>query len=210
MTASFQLVLDTTAPSVSWGAAGGTTAGELLQIAYSADEPIDSADLTLADGRVLAFTIGAAVLSVNLPADTPAGPADVRVRDDVGNERVYAALIVLQGAIVPTPPAPTPVARTLAPPPRIRRARLIVHVSRARVRSSCTVRARSHNASRARVDRGSSIAARARRAGGARTATTFRLQSVASSRRRLQGELAMAVRRRDGPDQELLVLLLVD
>jgi hypothetical protein len=209
VTTSFQLVLDTTAPSVSWGAAGGTTAGELLQIAYSADEPIDSADLTLADGRVLMFTIGAAVLSVNLPADTPAGPADVRVRDDVGNERVYAALIVLQGAIVPVP-VPTPVARTLAPPPRTRRARLIVHVSRARVRSSCMVRARAHNTSRARVDRRSSIAARARRAGGARTATTFRLQSVASSRRRLQGELAMAVRRRDGPDQELLVLLLVD
>lgn len=210
MPAFTQLVLDTTAPSVSWGAVGGTTAGELLQLAYSADEPIAFADLTLADGRVLVFTIGAAVLSVNLPADTPAGPADVRVVDDVGNERVYVALIVLQGAIVPVP-TPTPLPRTLAPPLRIRRPRLIRHISRVQVRSSCTVRARTRNASRTRVDRRSSIAGRARRAGGARAATTSGLQSVVSSnRQQLRAELELAVRRRDGPDQELLLLWLVD
>jgi hypothetical protein len=145
VTASFTLVLDTTAPSVAWGAVGGAVAGELLQLAYVTDEPIDSADLTLADGRVLALTIGAA-LSVLLPADTPQGAATVRVRDDVGNERVYPALVMLQGAIVVTPPVPS---RGAPPRRRVeRRARRIVQTTRMRARTACMVRARTTSYSR--------------------------------------------------------------
>lgn len=212
MAASFALVLDTTAPSVAWGAVGGAVAGELLQLAYVTDEPIDSADLTLADGRVLALTIGAA-LSVLLPADTPQGAATVRVRDDVGNERVYPALVMLQGAIVVTPPAPS---RGAPPRRRVeRRARRIVQTTRMRARTACMVRARTTSYSRLAASSARWVLARTPRGadpqGGVMhvsSGSTFRLQSAVSAggRQKFDAGVEHAVRRRDGPDVELLLL----
>jgi hypothetical protein len=211
--ASFALVLDTTAPTVSWGAVGGATAGELLRLAYSADEPIAGAELILADGRVFALTVAAGELRVMLPADTPQGTASVRVRDDVGNERTYPALVALQGAIVVPPPAPTPVPRTGGPPRRAarQRSRVIRHTSRVVARSACAVRARARHRT--------TVVAVARTAADCSVqcltritpTTTSRLQSVLSPGRRhalIGAGVELAVRRRDGPDQELLLLLL--
>lgn len=213
MPASFALVLDTTAPSVAWGAVGGAVAGELLQLAYVTNEPIDSADLTLADGRVLALTIGAA-LSVLLPADTPQGAATVRVRDDVGNERVYPALVMLQGTIVMPPPAPS----RGAPPRRRRlerRARTIVQTTRMRARTACSVHARTTSHSRLAASSARWVLARTPRGADPRrgvirvsSAPTSRLQSAVSAggRQKFDAGVEHAVRRRDGPDVELLLL----
>lgn len=113
MSASFVLTLDTTAPDVVFGGAGGTTAGELLQLEYVSSEPLEHAELRLRDGRTLAMSVGDGVLEVLLPADTPEGPVTLAAFDDVGNEAVYPALLVLAGVpYVPPEPSPGP------PPPR--------------------------------------------------------------------------------------------
>jgi hypothetical protein len=206
--ASFELVLDSTAPAVAWGAVAGAVAGELLQLAYVADEPIDSADLTLADGRVLVLAVGAA-LTVMLPADTPQGAATVRVRDDVGNERVYPALVLLQGAIVVPPQPPS-----LGAPPRRRarrRARVIVQTTRLRTRTACTVHARVMSHSRFAHATHARVLAREPMSSSPSISsqTTFRLQSVLSpGGTRARAGVEHAIRRRDGPDHELLLLLL--
>src|SRR4051794_27230621 len=63
---------------LTWGAVGGTTAGELLQVAYSVTHPaVTGATLVLADGRRLAMTVYPDRLELLLPEDTPDGPATV-------------------------------------------------------------------------------------------------------------------------------------
>ena len=93
----FELVIDTHAPVVTWGAESGTTAGELLSLGYTSDEPIFRAELWLEDGRHLAMSVGAGALEVLLPADTPYGLATVHFWDDVDNEGTHQVL--LSGAI---------------------------------------------------------------------------------------------------------------
>lgn len=109
MTGAFVLTLDTTAPVVTWGAVDGTTAGELLTVLYTIDEPgITSARLELRDGRRLDMDVAADRLTVLLPADLPDGPATLRafVADEVLNTAQRTVLLHLTGTIVT--PAPEP------------------------------------------------------------------------------------------------------
>lgn len=96
--ADFLLTLDTSAPLVDWQHATGTMAGEVLRIPYLSNETLASAVLTLPDARQLPMTVGALMVSVLLPADTPDGPADVLVVDDVGNQRTYAGIVTIANA----------------------------------------------------------------------------------------------------------------
>lgn len=124
MTSWFRLTLDTHAPQITWGAAAGTTAGELLRLPYTLDEPgIVSATLRLPDGRSLALTDTGTELQVLLPADTAAGnaTASVLVRDEVLNAATRTHVVTLQGVIVIPPPAPDQVPRPAGGLPRRRR-----------------------------------------------------------------------------------------
>lgn len=131
MTASVALVLDTTAPTVAWGGITGATAGELLRVGFTLDEPgVTSATLTLADARVLALAVGPP-LELLLPPDTPAGLATLRayVEDDVGNTGTYTRTILLQGTVVVPDPGtpvstyPTRSSRRRRPQPTTKRIR---------------------------------------------------------------------------------------
>jgi hypothetical protein len=109
VSSTFLLKLDTTAPRVTFGAAGGTTAGELLQVSYTIDEPgITSASIRLADGRTLTLEVLSDRLQVLLPVDTPDGNATVTVHtlDDVGNARTQTQVVLLHGSIVVPPDQP--------------------------------------------------------------------------------------------------------
>lgn len=124
MSSSFVLRLDTTAPAVAFGEPTGTTAGELLRIPYVADEPLERARLRLPDGRYVAMGVAGDVLEVLLPPDTNEGWAGIEVRDEVWNERLYAAVVRLQGIPLAPPPdrvggLPRPARRRVrAPEPR--------------------------------------------------------------------------------------------
>lgn len=107
MPANFKLVLDTAAPRVEWGYQQRVTAGEVLRVAYTTDEPIAAAWLELPDGRKLAMTVERYELSVLLPPDAAVGVAAVIVSDDVGNETRYPAVVLVAGVVV-TPPLDSP------------------------------------------------------------------------------------------------------
>ena len=86
---AFRLVLDTRAPRVAWGAVAGTSAGELLRVAYTVDEPeLTAATLRLPDGRELVASVLADRIELYLPPDTPSGAATLvaHVVDDLGNQ----------------------------------------------------------------------------------------------------------------------------
>jgi hypothetical protein len=106
MGATFDLTLDTRAPVVTWGAVGGATAGELLEVLYTTDEPLAFAKLWLPDGRKLDMTIEADRLSVLLPADTPNGVSWIHASDDVLNEAPRQAVNIAGVIIVPPPEPP--------------------------------------------------------------------------------------------------------
>jgi hypothetical protein len=119
VTGAFQLRLDTTAPRVTFGAAGGTTAGELLSITYTIDEPaITDASIRFADNRTLALEVLSDRLQVLLPPDTPDGNATVTVhtRDDVGNVRTQTQVVLLHGTIVVPPDEPPSIIPAPSPP----------------------------------------------------------------------------------------------
>lgn len=201
------ILLDTTAPTVTWGAQTGTTAGELLQLAYTSDEPIAAAQLTTFDGTVLALTVGDAILSVLLPANTAAGAASVLVADAAGNERNYPALVVLQGVVVPVPRRPGG-----GPPrrrPARRRSRTIINEVTIVARSSTIVTARVQSIpSELAIHRASVITATQTIATTSTARSSSRLRSaVAPTRVQLQASEEHAVQRRDGPDFEELLLL---
>jgi hypothetical protein len=91
---------------VTFGEATGTTAGELLRLPYTSTEPLAAAQLILPDGRHLELTVGDGVLSVLLPPDTPYGWAAVHVVSELGSERTYPAVVLLQGFPVVVPEQP--------------------------------------------------------------------------------------------------------
>jgi hypothetical protein len=139
------ITLDTHAPEVTWGTPVGTTAGELLQVAYTLDEPeLLDATLTLIDGRVLVLSVYADRLELVLPADASDGPATVRarVRDDVANEAIRELVVVITGVpYVPpqTPPTPARPGWPVPRRPREQREHVVQVRSRVRARSSARV-----------------------------------------------------------------------
>lgn len=212
MASGFQVVLDTTAPQLTWGAVAGTTAGELLTIGYSIDEPaLTAATLRLADGREQPMTVAADRLTALLAPDTPSGWAQVIavVRDDVDNERTAVLPVLLAGV------APPPVQRppSQGPPAALRRPR------RHRVRDHATLRLTS----RTRVQReleASTATARIRvgvavRATGAAAPNTLHLHTTTRTiATTATGGTRAGLRpgpghvgRRDGPSIEEALLL---
>lgn len=92
MTALVAVTLDTAAPAVVLGTPAHAVAGQVISIPYTADEPIDSAELLLPDAREVTLTVTPTVLLGLVPADCPRGDALVRVRDDVANEASYPGI----------------------------------------------------------------------------------------------------------------------
>lgn len=130
MPATVVITLDTRAPQITWGAAGQVSAGELLRVGYTLDEPaIIAARLELVDGRVLAVDVLVDHLEALLPYDTPDGWAQlvVELEDDVGNAAEATLQVRIGGAIVEPsrPPGPGPARRrpehrTITSPLRVR------------------------------------------------------------------------------------------
>jgi hypothetical protein len=211
--ASFDLTLDTRAPVVTWGAVGGATAGEMLTVLYSSDEPLGVARLWLPDGRRLDMTIEPDRLTLLLPADAPDGVSWIHAYDDVMNEAPRQA-VNISGVIVVPPPEP-PV--TPGPPqrgqpslhpvqtPQTRRSR-----SRGVARSrSSTTRAPRRVRSRSAI-RDSHIAIRTLHAARSRAEieTAARTTRSRDLRARATGASSAITRRREGPGEEDVLALL--
>jgi hypothetical protein len=97
-------------PWLTWGPVAGTTAGEVLQVAYSVSRPgVDTARLVLADGRELVMTVSADRLEVLLPPDAADGWAKViaELVDEWGHTGT-AELDVLIVGLPSGPPVPRP------------------------------------------------------------------------------------------------------
>jgi hypothetical protein len=208
------ITLDTHAPEVTWGTPVGTTAGELLQVAYTLDEPeLLDATLTLIDGRVLVLSVYADRLELVLPADASDGPATVRarVRDDVGNEAIRELVIVITGVpYVPPQTPPTP-ARPGWPQPRRRREQRehVVQV-RSRVRARSSARVGATRRSRERLV----VVGHARLAGPRRATAVVIVRSRALLEQErvavsaLRASSRATIHRRGGDDDALLLDLL--
>lgn len=170
MSAYAVIVLDTTAPVVTWGPPSDAVASEELTIPYAVNEPgVEAADVELRDGRVVALAVGADALSGLLPADAPEGWATVRayVVDDVGNRATRTLPIYVSGVIPvepvgvsgqPHPPVYAPELHRSAPSHAATRSTYAVGVmvtstGRARVRTSYVTPTRRvvATASRARL-----------------------------------------------------------
>jgi hypothetical protein len=104
VSSSLVLTLDTAGPVVQWGTATGRAAGERLALPYTSNESIARAVLHLAGGRDLELTVGPSTLSVDLPRDIQDGSADVSVFDDLGNRTRSVAVVILTGGVVTPPP----------------------------------------------------------------------------------------------------------
>jgi hypothetical protein len=210
----FQLTLDTRAPLVEWGAVAGTTAGELLRVAYVADEPgVDSAVLSLPDGRALEMAVLADRLEVALPPDTPAGTATVTALaiDDVDNAALYTLDIAVTGALV-APEAP-PRTFPAAPAPLRPRPRKFI-TSRSRLRGSCPAQvqraAATVRTTTAGTGSSASTTARATASSSLAASSSARTLAVVTARdsTAAAAELSnVSVRRRDGPGLEEALLL---
>jgi hypothetical protein len=205
---------DREAPNVTFGASSGTTAGEFFQIEYTSDEPLASAQLILADGRVLELTVATGVLSVLLPPDTPEGWASIRVADAAGNARTYPAVVQLHGAVVPPVPVRPPSHRSLPPRRAVRPRRLVTARSSIAVASSSRLRAREHVTgvaalrSGTRVRRGPAPIRRTRVLGRLRVAGDTHLHVHQATSSIVVTDTTVSVHRRDGPRLEEALLLL--
>lgn len=212
MTASFTLTLDTHAPSVEFGEPTGATAGELLHLPYTADEPLDAAELRLLDGRHLELTIGDDELTILLPPDTPAGAAAVWVSDDVGNARTYSAAIALQGVPAPTPdPSSPPVPGFPArrERPRTRSTRRVRSTSRLQVQGTSSVRARGRYLAIGVATSRGRVAAATSGVRPTRVRSRGRVRFLSTSTDTYRLASSASVRRGDGPSAEAAVLDLI-
>lgn len=216
MSAWLELVLDTHAPRLTWGAVGGTVAGELLQVAYTVDEPgVSSATLQLADGRRLNMTVQPDRLELYLPPDLPNGPATLvaQLVDDVGNATTAQLVVELTGGTGYVPSgvlgrgaAPMP---TSGPRPRRPGGKKVTARTAARAASTAHVATRHGVRTRAALRTGARTAANL-----ATTATPSSALSAYRVRSASQGARAsasvrsggVAVTRRDGPELEALLL----
>lgn len=210
------LTLDTRAPRVTWGPAGGTTAGELLEVLYDVDElGVVDAQLRLADGRQLAMLVEPGRMSVLLPADTPAGWATVSAQlvDDVGNQDTAATSVLLRGAVVPPVPRPAPgwpaPAPQLAPTRTVTTSGRLLVVGRTAVdRSPAATTSMLLVRSNTRRRVAPTLAPRWRLVSEA-TVELVSSSTVAAAdgrRRALSMSSATRIRRREGTEEEALLL----
>jgi hypothetical protein len=203
MPQQFNLTLDTQAPAVAWGSEAGTTAGELLQLGYTSDEPIFRAELWLSDGRHLEITVNPATLEVLLPPDTPDGMATVHFWDDVDNEGTHGVL--LSGTIAE---AQASGFQRTTPRPRPGRKR-IVGATVVRVGTEWSVSTRRDGRSLVAATGGIEIRAGvACRSDVAPVGHGHVTARVAGDSTRRLGEESFSTRRRDDPAFVELLLLL--
>lgn len=208
------LELDTHAPVVTWGAVGGATAGELLQVGYTLNEPaLVSATIQLADGRSLALTDTGLTLEALLPPDTPNGNATIRavVRDEVLNQATRALVVHLTGVIVTPEPTTAPESPGWpVPTPRARRRP--AHVVRSRASARARTRLETVSASGRYLATGVASSAQAISTSASTSSRAIAAAggvhlvhhvAAASSRAVSRG----TVRRRDGGDLEAMVAL---
>lgn len=211
MGATFDLTLDTSAPVVTWGAVGGATAGELLDVRYETDEPLALAQLWLPDGRRLDMEVQADRLTVLLPADAPDGVSWIHAYDDVLNPTPRQAVNIAGVIVVPPdePPALGPGPRARGSHPERVETRVVRSRSRAvatsRTRTSSTTRTRSRVIadSRSMIHRSRTMKSRGVLRSTARTSTAITYGGGMVQRPR-----QTIVRRQDGPDEtDALVVL---
>lgn len=203
MPQQFNLTLDTQAPAVAWGSEAGTTAGELLQLGYTSDEPIFRAELWLSDGRHLEITVNPATLEVLLPPDTPDGMATVHFWDDVDNEGTHGVL--LSGTIAE---AQASGFQRTTPRPRPGRKRIVgATVVRVSTEWRVSTRRDAHSlvAAAGGIEIHAGLACRSDVVGDGQSRVTARV--AGDSTRRLGGE-SFSTRRRDDPAFVELLLLL--
>lgn len=215
MAGHFRLTLDTHAPVITWGAVGGNNAGELLQVAYTVNEPaVDSAVLELQDGRVLAMSVLPDRLEVLVPYDAPPqGTITAVAVDDLDNLASYALVVSLVGGVgaPPTPiadrgnaPMPTGPSRRTSE----RQERRID--SRSRARTSSTTRVAARRRDHTTVAGRSVDAVRSRSADRSLALATSRVRAIAGHGHRhppgTTGSRIEVIRRRDGQEIEALLL----
>lgn len=213
MTASFDLALDTRAPVVTWGAVGGATAGELLEVLYTTDETLAFAKLWLPDGRKLDMTIEADRLSVLLPADTPNGVSWIHVSDDVLNEAPRQAVNIAGTIVVPPPEPPSlpgvpqrgqPILHPVqTPQTRRSRSRGVARSRASTSRSPRRARTGAVASSRSMIHRSRTMKSRASEVRSVARTSSMQIcivRAVASS--------SATTQRRDGPGEEEVMLLL--
>lgn len=211
----FEVRLDTHGPAVGFGAIAGATGGELLQLAYTSDEPIASATLVHGSRR-LALTVHADRLEAQLPVSWPDGLAAIEVLDDVDNATTYADVVDIDsvatgagGAIGGGSSGFGTGGGGFAEPYRP-----VVHVavgrSRGVARSSSRVDTRQGRRIRASVAARTAVLPVALRARA--SASTVSRSTVRTGRTHATATTgvtrATVVRRRDGPELEALLLAL--
>jgi hypothetical protein len=193
---------------LTWGAVTGTTAGELLRVAYTLSAPATvEATLTLADGRTLPMS--GEPLEALLPADTPAGNATVTALVDGAT---YTLTVALTGTVmVPEPRPPSRRAPSLPPPRR--------EPHRVTRRVVVPIAVRTTSRTRVRVRGASSGADVALHRGtveiSLRTFTSWSSRSSSSTRSTVASRSAIPVpdatlrsSRRDGQSVEAIIALL--
>lgn len=210
---TFHIELDTTPPVVTWGPVDGTEQGDTFTVQYALDEPdLLSAELELADHRVLPMQVFPDTLMVSLPMDAPDGPATVRafVQDDVGNAATRTLVVIISGTPI-TPPTPTFGAGGL---PHVERHRLVTSSrTSARTRSSASsegrLRGETHGRTRDRWVR-QEDAIRVITRGRARASTGLRTRPVQMRDKVLVSAHFDLSKRSEGPDAEAQLLLVLD
>lgn len=218
MTSSFVLTLDTTAPQVTWGAVGGAEAGQLLQVAYTLDEPdAVSAEFVSFAGEHVPLTVLPDRVEGLLPPAITGGLGSVllTVLDDLGNEAVRELKIQVVSPVGGVPARTGPgIVPTAAPGPRlpqevIVRSRLPVLSGTVAV-AAVAVSSDSRQTSRTSVERSFPTPlvrlTRSQLRAPAGAAAVVRIP--ARSQLRVAG--GGRVLRRDGQDEEALLLALVD
>jgi hypothetical protein len=179
---SLLLTLDTQAPQVEFGAVSGAEAGQLLQVAYTVDEPgVVEARFRSSSNQITPLTVHPDRVEGYLEPTTTGGNGWVELtsRDDVDNEAVWQLQFqVISPIAAPMGPpargpAPTPTA-PMPPPPERRRRRV-----RSRVRIGARTRATHGIRSRSRVEVASHSRADAHI--GARSELAFNLTQTLSA-----------------------------
>lgn len=215
MASHFLLELDTTAPAVEWGTVAGAEAGQLLQVAYTVDEPeLVEAELVSAAGEHVTLSVLADRVEGYLPPTISGGEATLiaTTRDEVDNEATVTIGIPILSPTGPPPSVPRvgPGVRPSAPPARRRdhpERRTVRSSSRVRVTSRSTIH-RSPIVTRSRVESTSRSAVRAalEQRGRLETSSSSRLEVRVYPGTAVRTSSSHRVRRREGPDEEALLL----
>lgn len=215
MSDHFLLELDTTAPELTFGTVAGAEAGQLLQVAYTVDEPeAISAKLVPASGPHVTLTVYPDRVEGYLDPGITGGVGEVRIttRDDVLNEAVWTLAVDITSVISAPPSTParrgpgiTPTGPGRSTTIRRRRSHVRIHATSSTRLSRDPVRSRSQIEARG----GSYLQAKTRSTSGVAAAGSSSLQTHRKVKTEVSALAGTDVRRREGPDEEALLLELL-